>query len=69
MYDYMIILNFVRKLMKNKSEKEDGKAPNFYFKVVQIVNISIAKKSFIKLAHLLFAKGSSCAGTKGQETQ
>ena len=26
---YKIILNFVRKLMKNKSEKEAGKGPNF----------------------------------------
>jgi hypothetical protein len=27
--DYEIILNCVRKLMKNKAEKEDGKGPSF----------------------------------------
>jgi hypothetical protein len=31
-YDYKIILNCVRKLMKNKSEKEDGKAQTFILK-------------------------------------
>ncbi len=27
--DYKVILNYVRKLMKNKLEKEAGKGPNF----------------------------------------
>jgi hypothetical protein len=27
--DYKIILNFVRKMMKNKSEKEAAKGPSF----------------------------------------
>jgi hypothetical protein len=33
--DYKIILNCVRKWMKNKSEKEAGKGPNFFEKCDQ----------------------------------
>ncbi len=29
--DYKIIFNCVRKLMKNKSEKEAGKGPSFFY--------------------------------------
>jgi hypothetical protein len=35
--DYKVILNCVRKLMKNYEKKEDGKGPNFLKAILHMV--------------------------------
>jgi hypothetical protein len=44
-YDYTIILNCVRNLLKNKSEKEGGKAQTFFKSHSNIANMAACQNS------------------------